>query len=141
MKRGFLLLTAALSLTTLSALLWGLISEENAEPSGTGGPLVEVTVPELSLPARRGERLFDENCVTCHGGNAAGRDGIGPPLVHKIYEPGHHADGAFYLAAQQGVRAHHWPFGDMPAVGTVSISEVESIIAYVRELQRGNGIF
>ncbi len=60
-----------------------------------------------------------------------------PPLVHKIYEPGHHADGAFLLAVSRGVRAHHWPFGDMPPVDGVSQEDVQKIVAYVRALQRG----
>lgn len=102
--------------------------------------LVAVTVPDLSGAALEGETLFKKNCAACHGDNAAGRDGLGPPLVHKIYEPGHHGDGAFFLAVQQGVRAHHWPFGNMQPVAGVSHNDVENIIAYVRTLQRANGI-
>ena len=48
---------------------------------------------------------------------------------------------AFVLAARNGVRAHHWPFGDMPPVGQpLTDGELAAIIAYVRELQRANGI-
>lgn len=101
---------------------------------------VAVTVPALSASALSGKALFDANCASCHGANAAGGEG-GPPLVHRIYEPSHHADGAFYLAAQRGVRAHHWRFGDMPPQPQVSQQEMSRIIAYVRELQRANGIF
>ncbi len=39
-----------------------------------------------------------------------------PRLVHKIYEPNHHADFAFQRAAAQGVKAHHWKFGNMPKI-------------------------
>ena len=88
-----------------------------------------------------GARLYAEHCAACHGDNAAGRDGAGPPLVHKIYEPNHHSDAAFFLAARQGVRSHHWPFGNMPPVAGVSDDEVALIVAYVRELQRANGVF
>ena len=71
----------------------------------------------------------------------AGQEGIAPPLVHRIYEPSHHGDMAFVLAARNGVRAHHWPFGDMPPVGQpLTDGELAAIIAYVRELQRANGI-
>jgi len=141
MRKGFLLLTGAFSVAILMALGWGLVTEDRSDAPVSGEPLVTVKLPELTRTAARGEVLFQENCAICHGDNAAGRDGIGPPLVHKIYEPGHHADGAFYLAAQQGVRAHHWPFGDMPPVDTVTLQDVERIIAYVRELQRANGIY
>jgi hypothetical protein len=47
---------------------------------------------------------------------------------------------AFVLAAQNGVRAHHWTFGDMPAVKGVTQADVLDVIAYVRALQRENGI-
>jgi len=106
-----------------------------------GAPLVAVKVPPLSGDALKGEALFNENCASCHGSNAAGQDGVAPPLVHKIYEPNHHSDGAFYLAAMRGVRAHHWPFGDMPPVPGIREEQVASIVTYVRTLQRENGIF
>ena len=79
-------------------------------------------------------------CAACHGANAAGQNGVAPPLVHKIYEPSHHGDAAFLLAAKQGVRAHHWKFGNMPPVEGVTPGDVKMVVAYVRELQRANGI-
>ncbi|WP_328600481.1 c-type cytochrome [Mesorhizobium xinjiangense] len=79
-------------------------------------------------------------CAACHGDDAGGRDGIGPPLVHIIYEPNHHSDAAFLLAARSGVRQHHWGFGDMPPVAEVEDAEIAAIVAYVRALQRANGI-
>lgn len=103
--------------------------------------MAEVVVPELSGLAAEGKTAFDALCASCHGENAAGRQGIAPPLVHVIYEPGHHADGAFLLAATRGVRQHHWTFGDMPPVPEASPQDVAAITAYVRELQRANGIF
>jgi len=39
-----------------------------------------------------------------------------------------------------GVRAHHWSFGNMPAVEGLTRADVKMIIAYIRELQRANGI-
>ena len=98
-----------------------------------------IAIPELSEDAQAGARLFASNCALCHGTNAAGTD-LGPPLVHKIYEPGHHPDAAFYRAVNQGVVSHHWSFGNMPPVPDVSQRSVRKIVAYVRELQRANGI-
>lgn len=94
----------------------------------------------LSQEAALGKRLFEENCAVCHGKAGSGTDS-GPPLIHPIYEPNHHGDGSFYRAAKQGVRAHHWKFGHMPPVKSVSNNEVTKIISYVREIQRANGIF
>ena len=71
--------------------------------------------------------------------NASGT-GLGPPLVHKIYEPGHHQDFTIQSAVRNGVPAHHWQFGNMPPVPTVSDEDVPNIICYIRELQRANGI-
>lgn len=113
---------------------------KSGKTEGGGEPLAQVTVPELSTQAKAGEAAFNENCASCHGTNAAGKDGMAPPLVHIIYEPNHHGDQSFYLAAKNGVRAHHWPFGNMPPVEGVSDQELAQIVFYVRELQRANGI-
>ncbi|WP_420407527.1 c-type cytochrome [Hoeflea sp.] len=107
----------------------------------TGAAMVSVTVPELSGPAQDGEALFNRSCATCHGKNAAGQDGVAPPLIHKIYEPNHHGDASFRLAAANGVRAHHWPFGNMPPVEGITETEIRKITLYVRELQRANGVY
>ena len=99
----------------------------------------EITIPALTEVAKLGETVFSENCSMCHGANAVGTE-QGPPLVHIIYEPGHHNDGSFYRAVAQGVRGHHWRFGNMPPIERVGEEDVTKIIAYVRELQRANGI-
>ena len=106
-----------------------------------GDPIVEVKLPSIfSDNAQIGKVVFETKCAVCHGANAAGQNGVAPPLVHKIYEPSHHGDEAFWIAAQRGVRAHHWRFGNMPAIEGVTRADVMMVAAYVRELQRENGI-
>ena len=106
-----------------------------------GAPIVEVSLPaELSPEAQIGKRAFEAKCADCHGANAAGQNGVAPPLVHKIYGPSHHSDMAFVLAAKNGVRTHHWEFGNMPPVEGLTDADVKMIARYVRELQRENGI-
>ena len=113
----------------------------NPEDTGGGAPIALVSVPEVfSEQAQFGRKTYEANCAACHGQNAAGQDGIGPPLVHVYYEPGHHSDELFQRAVAQGVQAHHWRFGDMAPVAGLTRSDVAEIIAYVRELQRANGI-
>jgi mono/diheme cytochrome c family protein len=129
-RRGLVLLVAVLALGA-AALVWF-----RPAPSAT---VVDVSVPALSAQAERGAAAFATNCAACHGADAAGSEN-GPPLVHRIYEPSHHADGSFHIAVRQGVRAHHWGFGDMPAQPHLTNVEVADIVAYVRELQRANGI-
>jgi mono/diheme cytochrome c family protein len=112
---------------------------------GSDAPLsesdFEAAVRAAPIPAEHaaGEAVFQANCATCHGQRALGTD-RGPPLVHIIYEPSHHGDIAFVLAAERGVRAHHWNFGDMPPVPSITREEVMQVTAYVRYLQRVVGI-
>lgn len=98
-----------------------------------------IVVPRLSATAAKGKVAFDATCAQCHGVNAVGT-GKGPPLIHQIYNPGHHSDQAFFLAARNGVRRHHWKFGDMPPQPGVSEQDIAGIVACVREVQRANGI-
>lgn len=100
----------------------------------------EVKSP-VTAPAefRQGEAKFNASCARCHGAQGTGTT-QGPPLVHKIYEPGHHGDAAFQRAVASGVRAHHWQFGDMPKIEGVTPEDVEQITSYVRWLQRQAGI-
>ena len=104
-------------------------------------PMVIVNSPaSLSANAEIGKRAFEANCASCHGLNASGRQGLAPPLIHKIYEPSHHGDEAFQRAVALGVRAHHWRFGNMPKVDGLSRADVTYIIKYIREVQVANGI-
>ncbi len=106
-----------------------------------GHPIESVLVPDqISEQGLLGKNIFEHKCQSCHGINAAGRHEIGPPLVHKIYEPSHHSDQSFYRAVAMGVKAHHWPFGNMAAVEGLTQGDIKAIISYVRELQRENGI-
>jgi len=118
------------------------ITSPNVNGLPQGAPIAEVALPpELTADAQMGKRAYEAKCAACHGANAAGQNGVAPPLVHKLYEPGHHSDMAFIMAAKNGVRAHHWQFGNMPPVKGVTDGEVKLIVRYVRELQEENGIF
>ena len=86
-----------------------------------------------------GKREYDANCASCHGRFGTGSD-KGPPLMHDIYNPGHHADEAFQRAVRNGVPQHHWRFGDMPPQPQVGDEQLAQIVRYVRELQQANGI-
>lgn len=107
---------------------------------GSGAAMVAVTVPALTPEEKAGEAAYNTYCAACHGQNAAGQDGVAPPFINPIYRPAHHSDQAFLLAAQNGARAHHWKFGDMPPVDGVTAEDVRKIVTYVRALQRANGV-
>jgi mono/diheme cytochrome c family protein len=107
--------------------------------SGPRSERLSVIVPELSAVARSGRDAFGRHCAQCHGGDAGGT-ASGPPLVHRVYRPAHHADVAFELAMRRGVVAHHWRFGNMPPTPVLTATDIDHITRYVRELQRANGI-
>ena len=137
LRRVAILLVLAAALGVAGYFLFG----GGEDGAGGGAPIASVSLPDtLSARAQLGRKTYDANCASCHGRNAAGQDGIAPPLVHIIYEPGHHGDESFQRAAARGVRAHHWRFGDMPPVEGLGRRDVAAIVAYVRELQRANGI-
>lgn len=103
--------------------------------------MVDVVLPELNDLEQQGEVNFIKYCSTCHGIAGSGQKGVAPPLIHKIYEPSHHSDISFRFAAERGVRAHHWPFGNMPPVENITLPEIQNITLYIRSVQRANGIF
>lgn len=113
---------------------------EPVEESGAGTPISLALAVEIPPEFEAGQTLFEQTCALCHGSRAVGTS-EGPPLIHIYYEPNHHGDAAFYLAVQQGVRAHHWRFGDMPAIPDVDFGQATEIIRYVRFLQDEGGIF
>lgn len=131
------------SVLAIAGVLGAAACEEESQQAVGMTPEAMVALSaDASLPDSllTGRAVFETYCVECHGEAATGTE-KGPPLVHRVYHPGHHADPAFYLAPLQGVRAHHWGFGDMPPVEGITRDEVGTIVAYVRWLQRKAGIF
>jgi len=121
----------------LSVMVAVLVACESGATNQDGAkPVAGATPADVQV----GEAKFKANCAACHGDRGVGTK-QGPPLVHKIYEPNHHADVAFQRAAENGVRAHHWEFGNMPKIEGVTATDVEHIIRYVRWLQREAGIY
>ncbi len=138
------LLFAAIALATGT---WYVVQSKSDNTNNTAAaPLTDGAMVTVSLPTRlteqeqMGNRAYDAVCAACHGANAQGQEGVAPPLIHRIYEPSHHGDMAFVMAAQNGVRAHHWKFGDMPPVEGVTNADILNVVAYVRALQHENGI-
>ena len=86
-----------------------------------------------------GRSLFNNYCAGCHGLRGLGTQ-QGPPLMHQTYRSDHHADFVFHMAVRDGVRSHHWGFGDMKPLPNVTPEATEHIIAYIRQEQRKKGI-
>lgn len=115
-------------------------SQSVQTPTSDETAMVSITIPELSGNALVGQTIFENICAACHGARGVGNAEAGPPLIHKIYEPSHHGDESFQRAVAHGVRAHHWRFGDMPAVEGLTRGDVAMVIDYLRTIQRANGI-
>lgn len=125
----------------MNALRWGVIAIAGIAACRSEAPSARLPNPPAPTPAvlAQGDTLFHARCTRCHGTWALGTDS-GPPLLHAIYAPAHHADASFVLAVRQGVRAHHWTYGDMPPVPGLSDEQVVQVTAYVRWLQSEAGI-
>ena len=142
MKKRYLLVgvCTGAAVAAFTILRPGSIEEAAPQEPLEGDAMVAIQMPPIEGNAAIGQRVFEVSCASCHGVNAVGVEGAGPPLIHKIYEPSHHADEAFQRAVSQGVRSHHWQFGDMPPVEGLTRGDVAMVIAYIREIQRANGI-
>ena len=108
-------------------------------PPQPSSPIQRLRATAIPPALTSGETLFNTHCSRCHGELALGTD-YGPPLLSRVYAPGNHDDAHFYRAAEQGVQAHHWTFGNMPPLPGVTRGDVTQIIAYVRWLQQQVGI-
>ncbi len=115
---------------------------ESKNSDATAEPISAPVSSSASVPAefQKGQAAFNSSCAVCHGIGGTGTD-QGPTFLSRIYEPNHHGDQAFYRAAMQGVRAHHWQFGNMPPVEGMTRDLMVEIISYIRWLQREGGIY
>jgi len=122
-------------------VLFALISTLSVSPVWAGHfkGHVDVKVGELSPRAAEGQKVFNQNCGACHGIDGEGTH-AGPPLIHDIYNAGHHGNDAFSRAVTKGVQQHHWPYGNMPPQPNIGFSDMARIVSFVREVQKQNGI-
>ena len=121
---------AVLSLVSLVMVAAGAQAQTAGVPTPNSG---------LMPNPAKGKGLFAQKCASCHGVDLKGT-GTGPAFLHRVYEPSHHGDAAFQNAAANGARAHHWKFGNMPAVKGLTPDDVAHVTAYIRMEQRKVGI-
>ncbi len=95
---------------------------------------------EIPFAMAKGQLLYEKYCSSCHGPELAGTD-KGPPLIHPFYKPSHHGDRAFYRAALQGTRQHHWEFGDMAPVEGITRQKMDRIVPFIRYYQQQKKLF
>lgn len=120
----------------LTAIMTGMLTSCKGEEK----PLKSLSTSVVPAEYEKGEVAFNSYCAKCHGEKGVGSK-EGPPFIDKVYKPNHHGDMSFLLAVKNGVRAHHWKFGNMPKNLGVTEKEVKEIVEYVRWLQRDAGIY
>ncbi len=120
-------------LVALAILAVSCVGDQDATSTAD----IESQIPRDDL-LEAGAGLYAASCAECHGADLTGTD-RGPSHLSIVYEPSHHSDAAFALAVKNGVRAHHWDFGPMLPVEGLSKSDVEAIVAFVRNEQRREG--
>lgn len=128
---------AAGALIVMIGLYYFLIP---TKADGNEKSIVKTTMPTLDKTFDKGAQLYTENCAQCHGKTLGGVVGNGPPFVHGYYNSGHHGDAAFYRAVSEGVQAHHWRFGDMPKIESLTRDDAQRIVAYIRAVQKYNDV-
>ena len=132
-------LTISLIVVALGIAIVVVSGDGNDSPRASN-----ISADQFNIPAQdptlvaEGDVLYQASCAACHGSDLRGTD-IGPSHLSVVYQPGHHSDAAFILAARNGVRSHHWQFGNMAPVEGLSDADLESIVAFVRESQRTSG--
>lgn len=119
-----------LNLAFLAAISVGVLS----------GSTIAAETIEIPFSLGKGQMLYEQYCSSCHGLQLEGTD-KGPSLVHPFYKPSHHGDKAFYRAALQGTKQHHWNFGDMPRVEGITSREMDKLVPYVRYYQQQKKLY
>ena len=85
-----------------------------------------------------GAVLYASDCASCHGNDLRGTD-FGPSLLSAVYGPDQLPDDAIQVAIRDGVTAHNWEFGPMPAIGGLDDDENTAIITHIRDVQEPKG--
>ena len=130
------ILSAIAGAVVVTVLVYAMSSNKEKSPqSESRAPpvVIDVTEPRfLNAPARLGRQLYLKKCLSCHGKSGRGSRN-GPPLV--LYRDYHHDDEKFAIAIRSGVKQHHWNFGDMPPIESVTEQEIVNVTAYIRAIQ------
>lgn len=98
----------------------------------------DVPLTQEQLVAR-GRQVYAGTCATCHGDALKGSS-MAPSLLQAPFAPDQTPDSAFANAIQNGVPQKRFAKGPMPAQPSVAPKDIPAVVAYVRSVQRDNGI-
>lgn len=93
--------------------------------------------PVGDTTSARGAEVYEVSCASCHGADLGGT-AAGPPLLSELYALEVFDDDAMRASITEGAPQRHWDFGPMASVGAVRGSDIDAVIAFVREQQVAN---
>ncbi len=100
------------------------------------GPMPKARIPfVMSGDARAGSKIYNSECAVCHGRLLEGTH-KGPSML--AYESAFHPDPDFVAAIKSGVKQHHWSFGDMQPIKSLTDDDIRRVIIYIRKVQAYN---
>lgn len=105
-----------------------------ATACGSGSGNTSDGSEEYAALVESGQELYRADCAVCHGVDLTGAS-TGPSLLSEVYAPERLSDLSFADAIRMGAPTRYWDFGPMPPIAGFSESDVEAIVAYVRESQ------
>ena len=133
------MLAAQMPITSGDAMTAVLSLNVDGKPVSARFTQAELMRPELSPQATAGKQNFEAVCAKCHGLALRGTD-QGPPFLNPIYAPANHSDDVFLAAMKNGAPQHMWKLGPMPKPQGLAPNSEPDVIAYIRAMQKANGI-
>lgn len=92
-----------------------------------------------TMQMERGRLAFERECASCHGSTGGGTEN-GPNLIAARYGPSEMADALIRGAVLNGVPQRSAAHPGMPALPQLRPQELDSVLRFLREIQRANDI-
>ncbi|MBT9330809.1 c-type cytochrome [Paracidobacterium acidisoli] len=98
--------------------------------SAAGFAALSATPPPVaSAHAKQGDAIFHKRCIVCHSKQPGDMSPFGPPNLHGVFDPG----SQLKITPADAVNIITHGRGHMPSfAGTLSKSEIESVVAYLK---------
>jgi mono/diheme cytochrome c family protein len=97
-----------------------------------GGRIQSVEAADTALQISRGQKLFADNCATCHGDN--GQGDIGPALNSKSFLDSTE-DGRIFSLISSGVPGTAMPSWSQDYGGPFTAEQIQELVGYIRSWQ------